>query len=74
MKITEAIETVKAMREEMWIRPAHYNNPGIAYVVSGSSILEVPSQHGGDRAEMFSVDLILDDWEIVDPDTVLDKA
>ncbi len=63
-------------RTKVWFRPVDWQGIGSAYVIDfrdPQSILLVPSFRGGSPAYFPKVYTILDEWEIVNPDDVLDN-
>lgn len=72
MKVHEAITAV--IGGEMWARPLSWRGFGIAlHVYNHCRVAVVPSPTGGKTWNCRASDL-MEDWEVVDPDVVLDEA
>ena len=72
MKVHEAIAAIIAGK--MWARPLSWQGSGLAiHVYNQCRVAVVPSQTGGRTWNCHASDL-MEDWEVVDPDTVLDEA
>lgn len=72
MNIEEAIERVLDTHE--WFRPISWVRTGQALTIyQGHRIAVVPSATGG-RTWYPHVDDFLEEWQVVDPNTVLDEV
>jgi hypothetical protein len=73
MDIRDAIFLIKN-GNKLWARPIKWRGSGQAlYLYNGCRPAIVPSAKGG-LPWYASVEDILGDWEVVNPDTVLDEA
>lgn len=71
MKIHEVLKNVGSDLNK-WFRPVSFRGMGTAFAVKHGVIVFVPSSEGGIRATLTASQL-MEDWEIVDPDDVLDE-
>lgn len=71
MKVNEAI---KALKEDpsKWARPLWWRGEGLGIAIYNTRLAVVPSATGGSPWRVSGQDLI-DDWEVVDPDVILDE-
>lgn len=69
MQIDEAIRK----SDGNWFRPTKWRGAGMAYCLKGNDTYLVPSARGGDVGMTHDADALVGDWEIVDPDVVLDE-
>lgn len=58
--------------ESLWFRPVSLKGAKWAYIVKNGEVYSVPSARGGDYGVTAYVKYLLDDWEIVTADQVLD--
>lgn len=75
MKMHEAIVALLLPEnKEMWARPCCWIGWNQAYCLDrkAMSLMLVPSSRGGDYHMTHTVRNLIDDWEVVSPDTVLD--
>jgi hypothetical protein len=73
MKVNEAIEAIRE-NSSLWARPISWRLSGVAiHVNMGTRLSVVPSSTGGQTWFVRAEDLV-DDWEVIDPDLVLDEA
>lgn len=72
MDIAEAID--KVLYNHEWFRPVSWIGTGQALTIhERHRIAVVPSPTGG-RTWYANVEDLLDEWEVVDPNTVLDEV
>lgn len=72
MKVHEAIEALKADPSK-WARPLWWRGDGIGIAIySHTRVAVVPSATGGAHWHV-SVRDLTDDWEVVEPDVILDE-
>lgn len=75
MNFLEAItELQKPENKEMWARPCCWAGWHQAYCLDRTalSLMLVPSSRGGDYHMTYTIRYLIDDWEVVSPDVVLD--
>lgn len=73
MKVNEAIEAI-IQDSSLWARPLWWRGSGLALnVFFTNRVSVVPSLCGGAQWHVAVRDL-MDDWELVDPNTVLDEV
>ena len=72
MKVNEAIAAI-SQDNSKWARPLWWRNSGLAIsIYNYTRLAVVPSSTGGQRWNVNALDL-MDDWEVVEPDVVLDE-
>lgn len=76
MTLQEAIKTSRDSHGLLWFRPVSWKNRGEAFVVDRRSLnIEiVPTPRGGSQYMVFSVSLLLGEWEVVTPDEVFGET
>jgi hypothetical protein len=72
MKLHEALS--EAQDGEMWFRPVDWSGTSYAYVVRGGYTHLVPNHKGGHLEMTAKATLLLGEWEVVSPDTVLKES
>lgn len=75
MKMHEAIEALLLPENiEMWIRPLCWKGWEMAYCLNkfDNELECVPGSRGGESWMTYTVRHLIDDWEIVSPDVVLE--
>lgn len=75
MKLHEAIiELYKIDNKGVWVRPKCWIGSGLAFCLSHDtfSMELVPGRRGGESHMASDVKSLIDDWEVVSPDQVLD--
>lgn len=75
MKMHEAIAALLLPEnKEMWVRPCCWAGWYQAYCLDRTalSLMLVPSSRGGEYHMTYTIRHLIDDWEVVSPDTVLD--
>lgn len=74
MKLHEAIAKLQESDGKLWARPIWWRGGGAAVTIyNHTRMAVVPSATGGERWNVNVRDLT-DDWEVVDPNIVLDEV
>lgn len=74
MKLHEAIAKLQESGGKLWARPIWWRGGGVAVTIyNHTRMAVVPSATGGERWNVNVRDLT-DDWEVVDPNIVLDEV
>lgn len=72
--VSEAIKALQESDGKLWARPIWWRKAGIAVTIyNHTRMAVVPSATGGARWNVAARDLT-DDWEVVDPNIVLDEV
>ncbi len=70
MKLSEVL-TILQNNNDYWFRPISWKGSGMAYVLKGGFTHVVPSSRGGDPGMTNRASDLMEDWEIINADTVL---
>lgn len=65
------IDALKQLTTETWIRPVSWRKRGQAFTLRDDATIMVPDSHGGTPYMTNQVSALVDDWEVVEPYTVL---
>lgn len=59
--------------QNLWVRPVSWNGSRMALLIEDKEILKIPGRTGGERCNMLSTSELIEPWELIAPDLVLDE-
>ena len=73
MKLHEVIQELLCRKDEyLWFRPVSWKGNGAGYYIQGGNTYLVPTSRGGAMIMTSCASTLIQEWEIVTPDEVLD--